>query len=134
MPANVGPNDHANDGPNDNATDRPNDHLSLSDPFSPGEMVMVTLNTPREKFWGALLAVTPAGISMRGVDLNSFEDFTRQLKAGEPVTAHAVFFPMHRIERVEVDARNGEIPSMQERFADRVGRGFRAIFLAGAER
>jgi len=80
-------------------------------------MVLVTLNNPREKFWGMLLALDHAGITLRGIDLPSLDDFAQLIKSGEPATPTAVFFPMHRIERVELDARNGEIPSLAEQFA-----------------
>jgi hypothetical protein len=90
--------------------------------FAAGTIVLITLNNPREKFWGAILDLTPAGISIRGIDLNSFDDFIAQLRGGEHVGPAAVFFPMHRVERVELDVRNGEIPSLQERFTDKCGR------------
>ena len=99
----------------------------MSDPFAAGSVVIVTLNMPREKFWGVVLALTPAGASLRGVDLNSIDDFARQVRAGEQVSANIVFFPMHRIERVEIDARNGEIPSLQERFELKAGRAFAEV-------
>ena len=92
--------------------------------FSQGRIVLVSLSAPREKFWGALLDLSPAGISLRGIDLNSMEDFARQVKSGEPVSPGAVFFPMHRVERMELDARNGEIPSLCERFFSKTGRHF----------
>jgi len=99
----------------------------MEDPFAVGGVVIVTLNMPREKFWGRLLALTPAGASLRGIDLNSLDDFARQVRDGEQVSANAVFFPMHRIERIESDARNGEIPSLQERFENKAGRAFSSI-------
>src|SRR5437588_9520744 len=99
----------------------------MSDPFSAGNVVVVTVNMPREKFWGALLALTPAGASLRGIDLNSLEDFARQVRDGDEVNANIVFFPMHRIERIESDTRNGEIPSLQERFANKAGREFSSL-------
>jgi hypothetical protein len=34
---------------------------------------------------------------------------------------------MHRIERMESDARNGEIPSLQERFENKAGRAFTSL-------
>ncbi len=89
--------------------------------FRAGALVLVTLNTPREKFWGAVLEITPAGVSIRGLDLNSFDDFARLLRAGEPATLGMVFFPMHRVERMELDARNGDIPSLRERFEEKTG-------------
>jgi hypothetical protein len=61
---------------------------------------------------------------MRGIDLNSFEDFARLIKAGENANPASVFFPMHRVERIELDTRNGDIPSLSERFENRTGQGF----------
>ena len=90
-------------------------------PFPPGALVVVTMHTPREKFWGAILELSSSGLSVRGVDLDSFDDFVSLIKAGEadPVT---VFFPMHRVERIELDAHNGAIPSIAERFAEKTRR------------
>lgn len=99
-------------------------------PFRAGAFVLITLNTPREKFWGTVLEITPAGLSVRGVDLNSFEDFARQLRAGDPVTPAAVFFPMHRVERMELDLRSGDIPSLGERFESKTGRASTSVFEA----
>jgi hypothetical protein len=92
--------------------------------FASGVVVLVTLSNPREKFWGAILDISPAGLSVRGLDLNSFDDFVRLVRSGEPASLGAVFFPMHRVERVEMDARNGDIPSLQERFHSKTGREF----------
>ncbi len=89
--------------------------------FEVGAIVVVTLHTPREKFWGAVLRLSTAGISVCGVDLNSFDDFAALVKAGEAGPC-VVFFPMHRVERMELDARNGAIPSIAERFAEKSGR------------
>jgi len=95
--------------------------------FAPGSIVLVSLNSPREKFWGTVLELQPAGVSLRGIELNCFEDFSRQVKAGDPVTPNAVFFPMHRVERIELDSHNGDIPSLQARFASKTGREFQEI-------
>jgi hypothetical protein len=92
--------------------------------FHAGTVVLVTLNASREKFWGAILDLAPAGVSLRGINLNSFEDFALQVKSGEAATPNAVFFPMHRVERIELDARDGEVPSLQERFLTKTGRHF----------
>lgn len=96
-------------------------------PFVAGALVLVTLNSPREKFWGAILELVPAGLSVRGIELNSFEDIATMVKAGELVTPAAVFFPMHRIERVDLDARSGEIPSLAERFLSKTGHDFAGL-------
>lgn len=91
------------------------------DIFVPGAPVLMTLSAPREKFWGAIITISAAGVSIRGIGLESFEDFVRQVRDGDSVTASAVFFPMHRIERMELDERNGDMPSMYERFKVKCG-------------
>jgi hypothetical protein len=95
---------------------------SQSQYFSPGAFVLVTLGNPREKFWGALLQLRPAGLTLRGIDLNSFDDFADMVRSGEPTNANTVFFPMHRVERVEIDSPSGSIPSLAGRFASKTGR------------
>lgn len=96
--------------------------------FHPGATVLVTLNNPREKFWGVVLALDHAGVSLRGIDLGSLDDFAQLIKSGEAASASAVFFPMHRIERIELDARNGDIPSLAEQFAAKSGRPTSRLF------
>ncbi len=90
-------------------------------PFQPGALVIATLGNPREKFWGMILALAPEGLSLSGAELASFEDFTAMVKDGEPFTPAVVFFPMHRIERVELDLPDGTLPSLAQRFLTRTG-------------
>ena len=106
--------------------------LATHDPFTAGTMVLVSLGNPREKFWGSVLSLTPAGLSIRGIDLQSFEDSAAMVKAGEPFTPATMFFPMHRIERMELDANSGRIPSLCRRFAAQSGRDPVALFSAAA--
>ena len=96
--------------------------------FAPGAVVVVSLAGPREKFWGALRAITPAGISLTGIDLNSFDDFVRALRAGEPAVAGTAFFPMHRVERVDADLGISGLPSLRERFETATGQSLEAAF------
>src|SRR5208282_6769872 len=72
-------------------------------PFSPGSMVVVTLGNPRDKFCGMILALAAEGLSMSGIELASFEDFVVMVRDGESFSPAVVFFPMHRIERVDLD-------------------------------
>ncbi len=97
--------------------------------------MLVTLNSPREKFWGAVLELTTAGLGVRGIDLNSLDDFARLVREGEPVVASAVFFPMPRVERIELDVRSGGIPSLGERFVAKSGHELASVLdLAALER
>jgi hypothetical protein len=104
-------------------------------PFHPGAIVIVTLNSPREKFWGAILDLSSEGLSIRGVDLISFDDLVSTIKAGDAFTSGVVFFPMHRIERMELDLPESSILSLSQRFAQQTGQDPAALltaeFLAG---
>jgi hypothetical protein len=92
-----------------------------SGPFLPGAVVLVTLAAPREKFWGAILSLSAAGIALRGCELVSFEDCVARTRSGEGFTCGVVFFPMHRVERMEVDAPANGLPSLRERFTSETG-------------
>jgi hypothetical protein len=84
-------------------------------------MVLLTLGNPREKFWGAVLALSVQGISLSGIELGSFEDLVSMIKAGDSPSFGVVFFPMHRIERVELDLADSNIPSLSQRFTAKTG-------------
>src|ERR1700678_850312 len=90
-------------------------------PFLPGAMVIVTMGNPRDKFWGAIVALAPEGLSMSGVELASFEDLVTMVRDGEPFALAVVFFPMHRIERIELDLPDGTLPSLAQRFSAKTG-------------
>jgi len=95
--------------------------------FRPGAIVLLTLNNPREKYWGKLLELAPAGLSLCGIELASFEDATNMFIAGEAFSVATLFFPMHRVERMELDVRNGDIPSIQERFQSKSGKSIEVL-------
>lgn len=94
---------------------------TASAPFSPGSIVVVTLGNPRDKFWGMILGLAPEGLSLTGIELASFEDFVVMVKDGEAFTPAVVFFPMHRIERIELDLPDGNLPSLSQRFSAKTG-------------
>jgi hypothetical protein len=85
--------------------------------------VVVSLHSPREKVWGVVLSIQTSGVTIRGIDLNSFDDWTRMVANGdESMTLSTVFFPMHRVERILLDEGAGEIQSLREVFEVRVGK------------
>lgn len=96
-------------------------HTLARAPFSSGAMVVVTMGNPRDKFWGMVLTLAPEGLSMTGIELASFEDFVVMVKDGESFSPAVVFFPMHRIERVELDLPDGSLPSLSQRFSSKTG-------------
>ena len=58
---------------------------------------------------------------MSGIELASFEDLVVMVKDGESFTPAVVFFPMHRIERIELDLPDGSLPSLSQRFSAKTG-------------
>ncbi len=106
---------------------KPSDHdgsaarTRAKNPFLPGAMVIVTLGNPRDKFWGTILALNPEGLSVSGVELASFDDLVVMVKDGESFSPAVVFFPMHRIERIELDLPDGNLPSLSQRFSAKTG-------------
>jgi hypothetical protein len=90
-------------------------------PFQPRTMVVLTLGNPREKFWGVLLSLSPEGVSLCGIELASFEDLVSMIKEGEQVSPGVVFFPTHRMERMELDLPDGNISSLSQRFVAKTG-------------
>src|SRR5438270_14056023 len=96
-------------------------HTPPSEVFVPGAIVIATLSEPREKFWGMILALAAEGLSLSGAELASFEDLAVMVRDGEPFTPAVVFFPMHRLERVELDLPDGSLPSLSQRFLAKTG-------------
>jgi hypothetical protein len=83
-------------------------------------MVLVTLQNPQEKFWDLLLSLDP-GVNVRGVDLESLDDFSQPIKSAEAVSASVGFFAMHQAPRIEEDNRKGALPSLAEQFRAKTG-------------
>jgi hypothetical protein len=91
-----------------------------------GTPVLVYLHSPREKVFGVLLSLEPAGLVVRGLDLVSFEDWMRQEARGDStgLALVSVFYPMSRVERVERDETLGDIEGFADRYERLTGRSF----------
>ena len=95
----------------------------------PGAPVIVVLHSPREKSWGILDEITAAGVFLRGLDLNSFDDWLRAVVHDEPfVGVGDQFFPMWRVERLSRDEASGGIASLYEQVEQRTGRKVEELF------
>jgi len=91
--------------------------------FEPGTPVLVYLHSPREKVFGALVALQPAGVAVRGIELAAFEDWLRQESRGEKgLGLVTLFYPMNRVERVEKDESVGGLEGIADRFRRGTGR------------
>lgn len=91
--------------------------------FPPSSLVIVNLVNPREKFFGVLGALSAAGVTMRGINLDSFDDWVRQIaRDDEPnLDLITMFVPLFRVERIFLDEASGQIKSFGQRFEDAVG-------------
>ena len=89
-----------------------------------GAPIVLYLREPKEKIWGLLGSLTPSGVLLLGIDLAAFEDWMRQEVRGEETLLGLVtlFYPMHRVERLERDETVGPVTSYAERFEREVGR------------
>lgn len=92
--------------------------------FEPGAFVIVNLVNPKEKFFGILGSLSAAGITIRAVNLDSFDDWIRQLASDEEpdLDLMTMFFPLFRVERIFLDEPAGAIKSYAQRFEEVVGR------------
>ena len=92
--------------------------------MKPHSIVVVSLHSPKERIWGELLEMSVAGVTLRGIDLNSFDDFIREVRdpEGGLVGLPKLFFPMLRIERVALDEARGAAHSLADTFEQKVGR------------
>ena len=92
--------------------------------MEPHSIVVVSLHSPKERLWGELVDISNAGVTVRGIDVGSFDDFVSQVlhPDGDRIGLPTLFFPMLRIERIALDEPRGSIPSMAEMFEKKVGR------------
>jgi hypothetical protein len=92
--------------------------------MKPDSIVIISLHSPKEKIWGILIDLNTSGVTIRGIDLNSFDHFISQINQldAERVGLPMVFFPMTRVERISLDEPSGSIPSMAEIFERKIGR------------
>ena len=91
--------------------------------FDRDSLVIVNLVNPKEKFFGVLTALSPAGITLRGINLDSFDDWLRQLARREEPNLDLItmFVPLFRVERIFLDEPSGSIKSYGPRFEEIVG-------------
>src|SRR5258708_3997626 len=87
-----------------------------------GDTVIAILHSPCEKLLGIVSDISPAGLTIRSIELGYFDDWCQSIAAGE---AHLEmsdnFFPMWRVERITRDESTDEVTSMSDQFEARTG-------------
>lgn len=97
--------------------------MPQSESFRSGDLVVVVLQSPRERIWGRLLSLEAAGISLRGLDLTPWEEVLTLVRTGQAdqVALGTRFLPMHRVEAMYLDEASSGAPSLAESFQGRTG-------------
>ena len=92
--------------------------------FEPSALVIVNLVNPKEKFFGVLRALSSAGVTMRAINLDSFDDWIHQIARAEEqdIELITMFVPLFRVERIFLDEPAGAVLSYAQRFEQVVGR------------
>lgn len=92
--------------------------------FEKGSLVIVNLVNPKEKFFGVLSALSPAGVTIRAINLDSFDDWIHQIARDEDLDLDlmTMFVPLFRVERIFLDEASGSIKSYSQRFHEVVGK------------
>lgn len=84
-------------------------------------IVVLNLQNPREKILGKLIEISVSGMTLRGIDVNSFNDWLNQISNPDnmPICPTTAFYPMHRIVSCYLDEDAGSVPSFSSRFLKR---------------
>ena len=101
--------------------------MPMIEGFDTAALVIVNLVNPKEKFFGKLLSLTAAGVTMRAINLDSFDDWMRQIaRRDDPtITMVTMFVPLFRVERIFLDEPAGELRSYSDQFEQVTGRPVR---------
>jgi hypothetical protein len=95
--------------------------------IGPGDLVVVHCANPKEKLWGLITALDAAGLTLRGLDLGSVEDWLRQERSeSQPlIRPTTLFLPMHRVLRIDLEESSDAVESYGDRYAEACGRDVR---------
>lgn len=91
--------------------------------FELNSLVIANLVNPKEKFFGVLRALSPAGVTLRAINLDSFDDWIHQIAREEDADIEMItmFVPLFRVERIFLDEPSGTVKSYAQRFEQVVG-------------
>ena len=96
----------------------------MTSAFPKGTFVVLYIREPREKIWGVLHDLNPAGVAIRGIELRSFDDWLRDRMQENPegITPSLTFYPLARVEKILADEDSDGVPSLAEQVRARTGR------------
>ena len=96
-----------------------------------GSLVVLHCANPREKLWGLLIKLDTLGFVVRGLDLDSVEDWLAQERGGsEALISPSTFFvPTHRVIRLDLDESGPVVTGYGDRFTRECDRDVRPALL-----
>ncbi len=99
-----------------------------------GSLVVVNCGNPREKMWGCIVELGGSGVVVRGLEIESVEDWLRQERSGgeRQIGPSTFFIPMHRVVRIDLDESSGAVEAFADRFRTACGRDVREVLLEPA--
>jgi hypothetical protein len=106
----------------------------MVDGVEKGSLVILHCGNPREKMWGVVERLDVVGVVVRGLDLESVEDWLRQEKSGNDrlIGATTFFVPLHRVLRIDLDESTIAVESYGDRYRAACGRDVRDVLLGDA--
>jgi hypothetical protein len=89
----------------------------------PGALVVAFLHSPKERVWGVLRGLDASGAWLEGIDLDSFEDWARQVgrRDAPAIGLSVAFYPLGRVEKLLLDRSAPGQPSFADRFQTLAG-------------
>ncbi|HNR14242.1 MAG TPA: hypothetical protein PLG17_06585 [Thermodesulfobacteriota bacterium] len=90
-----------------------------------GSIIIINLQNPREKILGKLIGISSPGITVRGIDVDSFREWLNQYQHPDKdntIQPSTVFLPMHRVVSCYLDEKSGAAPSFSSQFHERSGK------------
>lgn len=98
--------------------------MTEQEALQPGAVVVLYLARPSEKYWGILESLTQVGVTVRCINLSSFDDWVSSIANDpEPMLGLAtIFFPLARVERLFLDEQVGTVESLSQQFERRLGK------------
>lgn len=96
-----------------------------------GSLVIVNCGNPREKMWGCVVRLDQSGVVIRGLEIESVDDWIREERSGgETMIGPSTFFvPMHRVVRIDLDESRGAVEGFGDRYRAVCGREARDALL-----
>ena len=100
-----------------------------------GSLVVLHCANPKEKHWGLLIKMDGLGVVVRGLDLESVEDWLAQERGGSEalISPSTFFIPTSRLIRIDLDESGPVVAGYGDRFSRDCDRDVRLALLGDGD-